>query len=173
MRLARQGILLCAGITFLMTLSSCRKSPVPPPLPNLPDLPAPHPVSSGKPLGDFARRAIDFHRAAQEMALDGFQFGKNELGWPFEIGADSSSVYFEKLIRGGFLPPEAVGWASSSWKIANLSDADPGETAFLEFTQPDTSTLLIRKDGQWAVFREKAEVETFAKAPTRFPAWLP
>lgn len=107
------------------------------------------------------------------MALDGFQFGKNELGWPYEIGAASSSGYFEKMIRERFLPPEAGGWIGASWKIANLSDADPGETAFLEIVQPDSSVLLIRKDGQWAVFRDAKGAAAFAKTPPRDPSWLP
>ena len=106
------------------------------------------------------------------MALDGFQFGKNELGWPYEVGAVSSSGYFEKMITQGFLPPEATGWIGAACKIANLSDADPGETAFLELVQPDSSVLIIRKDGQWAVFRDETSAAAFAKTPPRDPSWL-
>ncbi len=169
MRLARHGILLCAGIACLMTSSGCRKSPSPAP----PDIPAPNPVSNATPTEDFARKAIEIHRAAQEMALDGFQFGKNELGWPYEVGAVSSSGYFEKMISQGFLFPEAAGWVAQAWKIANLSDADPGETAFLELAQPDASVLIVRKDGQWAVFRDETSAAAFAKTPPRDPSWLP
>ncbi|MFM8717429.1 MAG: hypothetical protein ACKOF3_11725 [Spartobacteria bacterium] len=169
MRLARHAVLLCAGITCLMTSSACRKSPAP----SLPELPTPHPVSNAKPTVDFTRKAIEIHRAAQEMALDGFQFGKNELGWPYEVGAVSSAGYFEKMIGQGFLSPEASGGIGLAWKIANLSDADPGETAFLELVQPDSSVLLIRKDGQWAVFRDETSAADFAKAPPREPFWLP
>ena len=107
------------------------------------------------------------------MALDGFQFGKNELGWPYEVGAVSSSGYFEKMISQGFLPLEATGWIGAACKIANLSDADPGETAFLELVQPDSSVLIIRKDGQWAVFRDETSAAAFAKTPPRDPFWLP
>jgi len=58
-------------------------------------------------------------------------------------------------------------------KIANLSDADPGETAFLELTQPDKTILLVRKDGQWEIFRSEGESTSFAKMPPREPVWLP
>ena len=107
------------------------------------------------------------------MALDGFQFGKNHLGWPCEIGANSAAAYIEKLIREGFLRSEAGEWSDQEWMIANLSDADSGETAFLKLVQPDMTILLVRKDGQWAVFRDETGAAPFAKTPPREPAWLP
>lgn len=117
--------------------------------------------------------AVEMHRAAQEMALDGFQFDKKDLGWPCEIGADSSSGYFEKMIQNGFMRAESTGSTAAPWKIANLSDADPGETAFIKITQPDGGIVIVRKDGQWAVFRNEAASAAFAKAPPRNPTWLP
>lgn len=117
--------------------------------------------------------AVEMHRAAQEMALDGFQFDKKDLGWPCEIGADSSSGYFEKMIQNGFMRAESTGSTAAPWKIANLSDADPGETAFIKITQPDGGIVIVRKDGQWAVFRDEAASAAFAKAPPRNPTWLP
>lgn len=107
------------------------------------------------------------------MALDGFQFGKNHLGWPFEINAASAVGYFEKLIHEGFLPSEDGEWFKQGWAIANLSDADPGETPFLKLVQPDKTILLIRKDGQWAVFGDEPSAAAFVKEPPREPAWLP
>ena len=106
------------------------------------------------------------------MALDGFQFGKNHLGWPFELHEASTVGYFEKLIREGFLPSEAGEWFKEGWIIANLSDADPGETAFLKLVQPDKTILLVRKDGQWAVFGDGPPAADFVKEPPREPAWL-
>jgi hypothetical protein len=88
--------------------------------------------------------AIEIHRAAQEMALDGFQYGKNDLGWPFDSGDTSAADYFRKLIRKGFLAPEFSSLVSR-WQIANLSDADPGETVFLGVEQPDSTRLFVRK----------------------------
>ena len=107
------------------------------------------------------------------MALDGFQFGKNHLGWPYEISANSAAAYMEKLIREGFLRSEAGEWSDQEWTIANLSDADSGETAFLKLVQPDMTILLVRKDGQWAVFRDETGAAAFAKTPPRKPVWLP
>ena len=116
--------------------------------------------------------ALEIHHAAQKMALDGFQFGKSHLGWPFEVNEVSAAGYFQKLIREGFLPSEAGEWFKQGWMIANLSDADPGETAFLKLVQPDKTILLVRKDGQWGVFGDDPSAEAFAKEPPREPAWL-
>lgn len=156
-----------AGI-FLLTGSACRESPAP----TETGLPSPRPVSHAVPDQDFSSKAVEIHHAAQEMALDGFQFGKSHLGWPFEVNEASAVGYFEKLIREGFLPSEAGEWFKQGWTIANLSDADPGETAFLKFLQPDKTTLLVRKDGQWAVFRDEPGAAAFVKEPPREPAWL-
>jgi hypothetical protein len=169
MRLGWHGFFFFAGIFCLLTASACRKSPTP----IEPDVPAPNQVSNAVSAPDFSRKALSIHHAAQEMALDGFQFGKNNLGWPYEVGANSAAGYFEKLIREGFLPSEAGEWSDQEWMIANLSDADSGETAFLKLVQPDKAILLVRKDGQWAVFRDENGVEAFAKTPPRDPAWLP
>ena len=163
------GFFFFAGIFCLLTASACRKSPIP----TEPDVPAPNPISNAVSAPDFSRKALSIHHAAQEMALDGFQFGKNHLGWPYEVSANSAAGYFEKLIREGFLPSEAGEWSDQEWMIANLSDADSGETAFLKLVQPDKTILLVRKDGQWAVFRDETGAAAFAKTPSRDPAWLP
>ena len=125
------------------------------------------------PAQDCSIKAVAIHHAAQEMALDGFQFGKSHLGWPFEVNAASAVGYFEKLIREGFLPSEAGEWFKQGWMLANLSDADPGETAFLKLLQPDKTILLVRKDGQWAVFGDEPSAAAFVQEPPREPAWLP
>jgi hypothetical protein len=163
------GFFFFAGIFCLLTANACRKSPTP----IEPDVPAPNQVSNAVPAPDFSRKALSIHHAAQEMALDGFQFGKNNLGWPYEVGANSAAGYFEKLTREGFLPSEAGEWSDQEWMIANLSDADSGETAFLKLVQPDKAILLVRKDGQWAVFRDENGAAAFAKTPPRDLAWLP
>lgn len=168
MRLRWPGFLFFAGISCLLTVVACRKSPAP----TEPGLPAPNPVSHAVSAPDFSRQAVEIHHAAQEMALDGFQFDKNQLGWPFEVHEASTVGYFEKLIREGFLPSEAGEWFKEGWIIANLSDADPGETAFLKLVQPDKTILLVRKDGQWAVFGDGPPAADFVKAPPREPAWL-
>ncbi|MCX6962087.1 MAG: hypothetical protein NTZ08_06520 [Verrucomicrobia bacterium] len=163
------GFFFFAGIVCLLTATACRKSQTP----TEPDVPAPNPISNAVSAPDFSRNALSIHHAAQEMALDGFQFGKNHLGWPYEVSANSAAGYFEKLIREGFLPSEAGEWSDQEWMIANLSDADSGETAFLKLVQPDKTILLVRKDGQWAVFRDETGAAAFAKTPSRDPAWLP
>jgi hypothetical protein len=169
MRLGWHGFFFFAGIFCLLMASACRKSPTP----IEPDVPAPNQVSNAVPVPDFSRKALSIHHAAQEMALDGFQFGKNNLGWPYEVSANSAAGYFEKLTREGFLPSEAGECSDQEWMIANLSDADSGETAFLKLVQPDKAILLVRKDGQWAVFRDETGAAAFAKTPPRDPAWLP
>lgn len=79
----------------------------------------------------------------------------------------------ETLIREGFLPPEAASWPTSEWTMANLSDTDPAETIFIHIVQSDNTILLIRKDGKRAVFKkDSSEMDSFAKAPDRDPAWL-
>jgi hypothetical protein len=169
MRFGLLGFFFFAGICCLLTVSACRESPAP----TEHGLPAPNPVSNAVQVPDFSHKAVEIHHAAQEMALDGFQFGKNHLGWPFEVNAASAMGYFEKLIREGFLPSEAGEWFKQGWVIANLSDADPGETAFLKLVQPDKTILLVRKDGQWAVFGDEPSAAAFVKQPPREPAWLP
>jgi hypothetical protein len=169
MRLRWLGFLLFVGITCLLTVIAHRKSPSP----TEPGSPAPNPVFHAVPPPHFSRKAVEIHHAAQEMALDGFQFGKNHLGWPFEVNEASAKGYFEKLIREGFLPSQAGEWYKEGWMIANLSDADPGETVFLKLVQPDKSVLLVRKDGRWAIFGDGNSAAAFGVAPPREPAWLP
>jgi hypothetical protein len=153
----------------MLPVIACRKVSTP----TEPNLPAPHAVSDAMPVLDSSRKALAIHSAAQECALDGFQFGKSHLGWPYEVRANSVAGYFQTLIREGFLSYETVERVNLGWRISNLSDADPGETAFLRLDQPDKTALIVRKDGQWAVFRDEMSAAAFAKTPPREPFWLP
>ena len=171
MRLGWHRLLFLGVVSHgLLSSTACRKSPAPEP-----DIPPPNPVSNATPTPDISREPLEIHRASQEMALDGFQFGKNHLGWPCEAGAVSSTAYLDALIREGFLDPRTKekleAW--SRVKISNLSDADPGETAFLEVWHTDGTIFIIRKDGQWSVFRDEQAASNFAATPPREPAWLP
>jgi hypothetical protein len=112
------------------------------------------------------------HRAASEMALDGFQSGKKRLAWPYDAGAKTSADYLQLLLREGYLSTdESLRWAEVT--VANLSDADPGETAFLKAKQPDGHTFLIVKDGTGHLFDSHASPDSFPPPPPRTPAWLP
>jgi hypothetical protein len=166
MRLPHHEVLFFAGVSSLFVFTSCREKS-PPPEPALLSSPLKAPDEQ-----ELLPMAIEIHRAAQEMALDGFQYGKNDLGWPFDSGDTSSADYFRKLIRNGFLAPEFSSLVSR-WQIANLSDADPGETVFLGVEQPDGTRLFVRKDGKWASFSNEDAAKEFFKVPPRKPAWLP
>jgi hypothetical protein len=169
MRLGWKVSLFLSATTCLLPLNACRKTPPPPE----PEISPVNPVPKPTPGPDISWQTIEIHRASQEMALDGFQYGKTTLGWPFEIGAVSSEAYLTKLIHENLLPPEAGKWFDHGWQVANLSDGDPGETAFLKVTQPDKSVVIVRKDGQRAVFQDEASAAPSIKEPPREPAWLP
>lgn len=177
MRLGRHDSLLIFAVVCLISLNACRKAPQQQELEVSPSAPVSEqkqiPVAKTSPASDFSRQALEIHHASQEMALDGFQYGKNHLGWPFEIGAASSQAYLIKLVQEKFLPEEAAKWLDRDWHVANLSDADPGETAFLKLTQPDQTILIVTKNGQSAILQDTTAADAFAKEPPREPAWLP
>jgi len=112
------------------------------------------------------------HHAAREMALDGFQFGKSHLAWPFDSNTRSAAAYFETLVREGYLEQKNAG-GFSGVEISNLSDSDPGETAFLRVRQDGGKILIVRKDGMEEVFSTKESASQFAPPPPREPEWLP
>ena len=114
---------------------------------------------------------VEFHSGAQEMALDGFQFGKDELGWPCDSGATTTTAYLELLKKNNRLQP-ATAERLARISVANLSDSDPGETAFASVPVED-GILVIRKDGQSRTFPDLAASAEFAPPPSRAPAWLP
>ncbi len=97
------------------------------------------------------------------MALDGFQFDKPELGWPFDCRAKSASGYLALLADKGYLAKEDLPLFSEV-EIANLSDSDPGDSAFALFAG-SKNLLVVRKDGQIFSIEEKPK-------PSREPAWL-
>ncbi len=144
-----------------------KKQPSPTPQPEAPVFPraAPPERVEGK-----TPEAIlsTLHHAAQEMALDGFQFDKAELGWPFDCGATNSSAYLQSLAENGYLSPQDLGLFSEV-EIANLSDSDPGETAFAKISRQN-KIHLMRKDGSLSLEIPEAPL---SPVPDRNPPWLP
>ena len=100
------------------------------------------------------------HHAAQEMALDGFQFDKPGLGWPRDRGSRSASDHLQALASRDYLSPGDLAFFADI-DIANLGDSDPGESAFAKIPTRG-ETLVIRKDGQLAT-----------DAATGATLWLP
>lgn len=101
------------------------------------------------------------HHAAQEMALDGFQFDRPELGWPFDRRSPSASAHIQALIEHGYLASSDLSHFAEI-EISNLSDSDPGETAFAKISRKG-KTHTIRKDGK---------VDSESTPPQHDPAWL-
>jgi len=156
-----QGITLLAGL--LVCLAACeKKQPAPPPEKHVLPREAP-PERVGKKSPEAILQTL--HHAAQEMALDGFQFDKPELGWPFDCRASTSSGYLRLLADKGYLAPQDLELFAEV-DIANLSDSDPGETAFakIEFRK---KIHFIQKDG--TLLSTSNETPPF---PPRDPAWL-
>jgi hypothetical protein len=131
--------------------------------------PAPH-VESEPPSPDLRDAALALHRAATDAAWTAFSQGQAGLGWPLESGAPTAAAYLEMLGEYG-APLAELPLPEIS--IANLSDSDPGETAFLKINTPARGMLVVRKDGAVAVFGSDAEIRSFAPLPPREPAWLP
>jgi len=159
-----QGITLLAGL--LVCLASCeKKQPAPPPE----KLVFPREVPPER-IGKSSPEAIlqTLHHGAQEMALDGFQFDKPELGWPFDCRASNSSGYLRLLADKGYLAQQDLELLSEV-DIANLSDSDPGETTFAKI-QHRRKIYFIRKDG--SLLSESTGMPP-TPSPSRDPAWLP
>ncbi len=158
------GIILPA--TALAILPACeKKQPSPPPeKPVFPREVPPEPIGKSSP--ETILKAL--HHAAQEMALDGFQFDKPELGWPFDCRATKSSDYLRLLADKGYLAAQDLA-VLTDVEIANLSDSDPGETAFAKI-QLRNKSHFIRKDGTLLSESNESQSPPF---PPRDPAWLP
>jgi len=75
-------------------------------------------------------------------------------------------------VREGYLEQKNAG-EFSGVEISNLSDSDPGETAFLRVRQDGGKILIVRKDGMEEVFSTKESASQFAPPPPREPEWLP
>ena len=154
-------------LSVIAVMAGCEKKQTPPPPPpealSFPRVAPPDRVEGKTPEAILST----LHHAAQEMALDGFQFDKAELGWPFDCGAPNSSAYLQSLAENGYLSPQDLGLFSEV-EIANLSDSDPGETAFAKISRQNKIHLL-RKDGSLSA--EKPEA-TLSPLPARNPPWL-
>ncbi len=119
---------------------------------------------------DHSAPAAVIHSAAQEMAIDAFATGKPGIGWPADISATSAAAYLSLLSEHNYLPAPTSPWPEGL-RIANLSDADPGETAFLEIPLTDNTRFIMRKDGSSETV--PAQSTRFTHEPPRTPAWLP
>lgn len=142
------AIACLVSVLALIVFSSCQRSP------QTETPPAPAQTAEEQ---DVLKK---LHHAAEEMALDGFQFDKPELGWPHDVGAKTSADFLALLHSGNdsvSLPPEA------SVTVANVAETDPLDTALFKLRDPNGHETVIRKDGQFAP----------ASLPNRNPPWLP
>jgi hypothetical protein len=153
------GITLIVGL--LACLLGCEKTqPAPPPAKtNFPREAPPERV--GKKSPEAILKTL--HHAAQEMALDGFQFDKSELSWPFDCHAPNSPGYLRLLVDKGYLAAQDLVFFKEV-EIANLSDSDPGGTIFAKITHEE-KVIFVRKDG--------LITNSSSPIPPREPAWLP
>ena len=158
-----------ARISLLATALACitaceEKQPahaIPTPTPSFPREAPPERIGKKNPEAILQT----LHRASQEMALDGFQFDKPQLGWPFDCRSTTTSDYLRLLMENGYLGADDLTLFSDV-EIANLSDADPAESPFAKIPQ-GKKNFFIRKDG--AVVSELPQTNP----STRQPAWLP
>jgi len=140
--------LVAVAATLLLALPLGCKKKSPPPEPSSTPIPAIPREAPPERVREKSPEALlqTLHHAAQEMALDGFQFDKAELGWPRDRGSQSSNDHLQSLANNGYLSPEDLPLFTEI-DIANLSDSNPGESAFAKI-QTRGETLVIRKDGQ-------------------------
>jgi hypothetical protein len=157
--------LLVALAGFLPIFFGCEKkqpaSEVTPPVPATAASPRPFPsdrVTETSP----AALLTTLHHAAQEMALDGFQFDRPELGWPFDRGSSSTADHLQSLVQHSYLDAADITHFAEI-QIANLSDSDPGETAF----------AILPHKGKIHTIRKDGVVDSDSLPPPRDPAWLP
>lgn len=136
------------SVLALIVFSSCNRSPQTEPPP------APAQTAAAQ---DVLKK---LHHAAEEMALDGFQFDKPELGWPHDVGAKTSADFLARLHSGND-PVSPLPDASVT--VANVAETDPLDTALFKFRDLSGHETVIRKDGQFAP----------ASLPNRNPPWLP
>lgn len=162
-------VIALIGLTVALVVGCKKKQPAPPPPPSTQISAFPR-VAPPERLEDKTPQAIlgAMHLAAQEMALDGFQFDKADLGWPFDCGASSSSAYVRLLAEKGYLSPQDLG-VFENVEITNLSDSDPGETILAKVAH-QKKIHLLRKDGSLSIESDEAII---LPIPPREPAWLP
>lgn len=154
----------------LALVAACEKKQPAPPSPSPSETPSFPRLAPPERVEDKTPQAIlgALHHAAQEMALDGFQFDKADLGWPFDCGASSSSGYVRWLAEKGYLSPQDLG-VFENVEITNLSDSDPGETILAKVVH-QKKIHLLRKDGRLSIESDEAVI---LPIPPRDPAWLP
>jgi hypothetical protein len=152
----------------LCTLAvSCRPAPTTPSGEN----PSGEKPSQGRPADQAANSPLSpLHLAAEEAALDAFQFGKKTAGWPGDTDAKSGADYFALLLANGYLKSSLP---AGSVQVANAREEDPLATALFAQVQPSGRVLIIRKDGKAETFSSQADADRFAPPPPRDPAWLP
>ena len=183
LRAARDGFPWGLLIAVLCVLPACNRRP--PPAAPAEQIIRQDPIKGDRPAklsvpgpaATFSKSA-DFqlleklHHAAQEMALDGFQFDKNALGWPHDAKVKSSAEFVALLVRNNYL---TAGDAAAAGRclVSNLSDSDPGETAFVRSSPGSFPTVIVRKDGKMQRFTSAAAADAFAPPPPREPSWLP
>ena len=154
--------LLATAIALITACEEKQPAPaIPSPTPSFPREAPPERVGKKSPEAILQT----LHRASQEMALDGFQFDKPQLGWPFDCRAASTSDYLRLLTENGYLGANDLPLFSEV-EIANLSDAEPAEAPFAKIHQ-GKKNFFIRKDG--AVVSELPQPQT----PKRQPGWIP
>jgi hypothetical protein len=154
--------LLATAIALITACEEKQPAPaIPSPTPSFPREAPPERVGKKSPEAILQT----LHRASQEMALDGFQFDKPELGWPLDCRAASTSDYLRLLTENGYLGADDLPLFSEV-EIANLSDADPAESPFAKIPQ-GKKNFFIRKDGLVVTELPQAQI------PKRQPGWLP
>ncbi|MEN9468407.1 MAG: hypothetical protein RL630_140 [Verrucomicrobiota bacterium] len=154
--------LLATAIAFIAACEEKLPAPaLPTPTPSFTREAPPERVSKESPEAILQT----LHRASQEMALDGFQFDKPQLGWPFDCRSASISDYLRRLTENGYFGVDDLSLFSEV-EIANLSDADPAESPFAKIPQ-GKKMIIIRKDGALV-----SELPQTQPSP-RDPAWLP
>lgn len=147
----------CLPAAAVLLLAGCGQPATPPGQPATRD------------AGDLHKAALGIHRAASDLAWQAFSRGTTAAGWPAESAAGSAAAYLDLLKQADpALRPPAAGLS-----VANLSDSDPAETAFLMITDTAAGTLVIRKDGEMQVFTNPEQAADFAPPPPREPPWLP
>jgi hypothetical protein len=158
---ASKRLAALSAALFLALPTACdKKSPPPEPSPTpTPAIPRESPPERVREKSPEALLKT-LHHAAQEMALDGFQFDKPELGWPRDHGSQSASAHLQALANNGYISPEDLPLFAEI-DIANLGDSNPGESPFAKIPSRGES-LVIRKDGQLTT-----------EATTEETSWLP
>lgn len=134
--------LAAAAAALLLAFPAACEKKSPPPDPAAPG--SRHPGSAPDSPPEALLRAL--HHASQEMALDGFQFDKPDLGWPRDRGSQSASGHLRALASHGYLSDDDLPLFAPI-DIANLSDSNPGESVFAKI-QTRGEILVIHKNGR-------------------------